>query len=61
MRVDERESTSELLCEGTNIALRESPSAVNDPVEKRIGLGCIVAMLGPGPCSGRKRTSGGWM
>jgi hypothetical protein len=39
--VDERESTSELLCEGTDLALRESPPAINDPIEKRIGLRCI--------------------
>ena len=38
VRVHERECTSELLCEGTNIALRDSPSAVNDPVEKTVRL-----------------------
>jgi hypothetical protein len=29
VRVDERESTGELLCEGTNLALPEASSAVN--------------------------------
>ena len=38
VRVDERDSSSELLDEGANLAFRESP-AINDPVEKRVGLG----------------------
>jgi len=54
VRVHERESTGELLCEGANIALRES-SSIDDPVEKRLGLRYIVATpSSPALCFGRE-------
>ena len=45
VRVEERERTGELLCEGADLVLREAWSAVDDNVEKRQRLGCTVATL----------------
>ena len=59
VRVNERESTGELLCERTNLALPEASSAVNEKVQETHGLEYIASLCGPAFCSG-PRAHVGW-